>query len=84
MSGEMRIGIEIDDRLTVGGFGRGKWEQRKVYYTDTVVQDNETVDFLDDISGDDDDEGDIKNDAGGSTNGVNAHVVEVGIEEGEK
>lgn len=58
--------ITVDgQRVAVGEFGRGKRERRQVCYDDTVVRDNETVDFLDDNSGDDDGDGDIENDASG-------------------
>lgn len=67
----MRIGIEVEDTHAIGGIGRGKWEQRQVCYDTAIVWHNETVDIHDDNSGDDDDNGDIKNDAGGNMNGEN-------------
>lgn len=84
MCRDIRIGIEVDDTLVVDGFGRGKQEQRQVCYPDAGVWDNKTVDFHDGNSGDDDDDGDIRNDACVNTNGMNADVLKVGIGEGEK
>lgn len=66
----MRIGIVVNDTLAVDGFWRGKRERGQVCYDNAVVWDNETVDFLDDNADHDDNDGDVKSNAGGSTNGL--------------